>query len=128
VAGVDALGDVGRLGADRELHAAGVAVEALDRRVVADLEDLVANQLGDRGVGLRGHLTRDDDETGGQHGLAGDPAVGVVSEQRVQHGVADLVRDLVRVTLGHRLGGEQTSSHLVLLRFPRPDLGQSVGS
>ena len=36
------------------------------------------------------------------------PAVRVLAQQRVQHRVADLVGDLVRMTLGHRLGGEQS--------------------
>jgi hypothetical protein len=108
---VDALRDVRGLLAEGDLDTAGVAVEPLDRGVVADLEDLLANELGDRRVGLGGHLTRDDHETGGQERLAGDPAVGVAREERVQHGVADRVGDLVRVTLGHGLGGEQTSSH-----------------
>ena len=34
-------------------------------------------------------------------------------EQVVQHRVADRVGDLVGVTLGHGLGGEQTSGHFV---------------
>ena len=52
VAVVDARGDVAGLAADRHLHAAGLAVEALVGGVVADLEDLLAHQLGDRGVGV----------------------------------------------------------------------------
>ena len=35
----------------------------------------------------------------------------VLREQRVQDAVADLVSDLVRVTLGDRLGGEKTACH-----------------
>ena len=31
----------------------------------------------------------------------------VVAQHRVEHAVGDLVGDLVRVALGHRLGGEQ---------------------
>ena len=111
VAAVDALGDVGRLLTDGDLDAAAAAVEALLAVVVADLDDLVAHQRGDRRVALRGHLAGDDDETGRQQRLAGHPAGGVVSDQGVQDGVADRVGDLVRVTLGHRLRGEKASSH-----------------
>ena len=111
VAGVDALGDVGGLAADRDLHAAGGAVEALLRGVVADLEDPVADDLRDVDVAGGGDLAGDDHQAGGEQRLDGDPAVRVLLEQRVEDGVADLVGDLVRVTLGHRLRGEQTSSH-----------------
>ena len=45
VRGVDALGDVRGLRADGHRDAAGGAVEALLRGVVADLQDLVADQL-----------------------------------------------------------------------------------
>ena len=52
----------------------------------------------------------------GQHlGAVGgddrDPAARVLAQHLVEHGVADLVGDLVRVTLGHGLGGEETSCH-----------------
>ncbi len=109
--GVDALRDVRRLRTDRDLDAAGVAVEALVGGVVADLEDLLAHELGDRGVGLGGHLAGNDDQPGGQQRLDGHTALRVVLEQVVEHGVADLVGDLVRVTLGHGLRREQTSGH-----------------
>ncbi len=62
VGGVDALGDVGRLRADADVHAAGGAVEALVRRVVADLEDAVAHGVGDVGERfLRGGRDLADD-------------------------------------------------------------------
>ncbi len=44
---VDAAGDLGRLRADRDVDTAGVAVEAFRRRVVADLEHPIADDLGD---------------------------------------------------------------------------------
>ena len=76
VALVDALRDVRGLRADGDLHAAGAAVEALVGVVVADLEDLLADQLRDRRVGVSVRdLTGDDDEAGGEQRLDGDPAV-----------------------------------------------------
>ena len=59
-------------------------------------------------------LAGDDDEPGGQQRLDRDPAVRVLGEHRVEDRVADLVGDLVRVTLGHGLGGEKASSHVVV--------------
>jgi hypothetical protein len=107
VGGVDALGDVGRLRADRDVHAARGAVEALGRRVVPDLQDPVAHEPRDVDVTTRGHLAGDVHLTGGHHGLDRHPAPPVLLEQRVEDAVADRVAHLVRMTLGHRLAGEQ---------------------
>ena len=111
VPGVDALGDVERLPADGHLHAAAVAVEALVGAVVADLEDLLAHQLGHGGVGGGADLARHDHEPGGEQRLDRDATAGVVLDQVVEDGVADLVGDLVGVSLGHGFRGEQASSH-----------------
>ena len=112
VRGVDALRDVRGLRADGHRDAAGGAVEALLRGVVADVEDLVAHELGDVGVRLGGHLTGDVHQAGGDQGLHGDPGRRVLLEERVEDGVADLVSDLVGVTLGHGLRGEQAAGHI----------------
>ena len=75
VGGVDALGDVGRLRADADVDAAGLAVEALVRRVVADLEDARAHGLRDVGEGLLGrrrHLADDVHLPGGHQCLDRD--------------------------------------------------------
>ena len=59
VGGVHTLGDVGRLCADADVHPARRPVEALVRRVVADVEDARADGVGDVGerfFGRRGHL------------------------------------------------------------------------
>ena len=114
VSGVHALGDVAGLAADRDHHAAGVAVEALLGGVVADREDPVADLLLDVDVAGRGDLARHDHEAGGQQRLDRDPAVRVLLEHGVEHRVTDLVGDLVRVPLGHGLRGEQASSHRLL--------------
>ena len=105
--GVDALGDVRALLADRGADAARRAVEALGRAVVADGEHGVAHDLGDLDVRLGGHLAGDVHEPGGHHRLHGHAAAGILGEHRVEDRVRDLVTDLVRVPLGHRLGREQ---------------------
>jgi len=112
---VHALRDVRRLRADRHGHAARLAVEALLRGVVADLEDLVPDDGRDVGVGLGRHLARHVHQAGGDECLDGDAAADVLLEERVEHGVADLVGDLVRVALGDRLGREEASRHEGLL-------------
>ena len=118
---VDALGDVGALLADRHLDAAGGAVEALGGGVVADAEHGVAHDLGDLDVGLGRDLTGDVHESGGHHRLDGDAAAGVLVEHGVEDRVGDLVTDLVRVSLGDGLGGEQACGHANLLRAATAD-------
>ena len=78
VAGVDPLGDVAGLAADRDLHATGGAVEALVGVVVADLQDLVADQLRDGRVRRRRDLTGHDDQTRREQRLDLHPAPGIV--------------------------------------------------
>jgi hypothetical protein len=107
--GVHTLGDVGRLRADGHTDTAGSAVEALAGGVVADPQDRVAHDRGDVHVTGGGDLTGDVHLAGGDHGLDRDPAARVLGEHRVEDRVADLVGDLVRVALGHRLGGEETA-------------------
>ncbi len=117
VTGVDTGGDVARLGADGDLDAARGAVEALLRGVVADVEDRLADDVRDGGVRRRADLAGDDDEAGGQQGLDRDAQVGAVAvlgHQVVEDRVADAVGDLVGVTLGHGLRGEEASCHVAL--------------
>ena len=58
-------------------------------------------------VGVGRDLAEDEHEAGRRGGLAGDPGVRVLADDRVQDGVADLVAHLVRVALGDGLGREQ---------------------
>ncbi|GHI90340.1 hypothetical protein Sxan_77040 [Streptomyces xanthophaeus] len=108
---VDALRDVRGLRADGHRHAAGGAVEALGRGVVADVEDLLPYEGGDVGVRAGGHLAGDVDLTGGDQGLDRDARGGVLTQQLVEDGVADLVGDLVGMSFGHGLRGEQAAGH-----------------
>ena len=85
MAGVDALGDVAGLAADGHHHAAGGAVEALLRGVVADGEDAVADRLLDVDVPGGGHLAGDDDQTRREERLHSHPTVGVLLQHGVKH-------------------------------------------
>ena len=105
---VDALGDVGRLRADRDRDAARAAVEPDVRGVVADLGDPLAHDGRDLDVALGRDLARDVHEPRGDERLDGDPGLRIDSQQRVEDRVADLVAHLVGVTFGHRFGREKT--------------------
>ncbi len=104
---VDALGDVGRLCADRDGDAARATVEADLRRVVADVDDAVAHQRRDVHVPAGGDLAGDVHEARCDERLDGDAACGVFGEKGVEDAIGDLVADLVGVAFGDRFGGEQ---------------------
>ncbi len=106
---VDAHRDVGRLAVDRRDHGAGLVVEAVLGAGVADGLDRLADDVRQLGVGLGRDLAGDEGDAGRDHRLAGHPAHRVLGEQRVEHGVRDLVGDLVGVPLGHGFGAEEMS-------------------
>ena len=111
----DTLGDVGRLRPDGDGHAAGRAVVALDRRVVADVQDLLPDDPGNVHVCLGGDLAGDVNLAGSDHGLYGYPAARVVLDHGIQQCVTDLVGHLVGMTFSDGLGGEEATSHLTIL-------------
>ena len=115
----DAAGDVVGLLADGDGHAAAGAVEAVGRGVVADAQDGLPDDLRDFDVGVGGDLAGDVDQAGGGQGLHGDPRIRVLGQQGVEDRVADLVTDLVRVPLGHRLGREQAERRRAWTRGSR---------
>jgi hypothetical protein len=78
-----------------------VAVEADLGVVVADVVDDLARQRLDVDPGGGGDLARDDRRAGLHHRLAGHARALVLQQDGVEHGVGDLVRDLVRVAFGH---------------------------
>jgi hypothetical protein len=97
----------GGLLVDGDHDAAGRGVEAPLRVRVADLRDLLADDAGDVDVRLGRDLAGHDDEARRDQRLAGDAPRRVVRENGVEHGVRDLVGDLVGVPFGDRLGREE---------------------
>ncbi len=107
---VHALGDVGRLLVDGGDDGAGLVIEPVAGVVVPDLRDRPPGHLLEVHVGGGRDLPRDEAQPRGQERLAGDATHRVLPEDLVQHGVRDLVGDLVRVALGHGLRGEEVLS------------------
>ncbi len=127
---VDAAGDVGRLLVDGDHDAAGVAVEAGARPVVADGLDRLPGDVGDVDVGVGPQLAGHHDQACGDERLAGHAGmlrVGVAHEDRIEDGVGHLVRDLVGVPLRDRLGGEQPATIHEHVPFGTSDGGESTG-
>ena len=104
---VDAERDVARLLVDRGDDTAGVAIEAVLGADVADVLDGLSHHLRDVDVTGGRDLAGHDHEPGREQRLARDAPPRVLRQDRVEHGVRDLVGDLVRVALGHRLGREE---------------------
>ena len=126
--GVDAHGDVGRLAVQQHLDVGAVIGKAV--LVVADVLDHVARDLRDQFAvdhrlvavlaeerRLAAAFAGDHDLVGGRERFAAEPRVhlavvgdaelDVVLEERIEHRVGNLVADLVGVTFGNRLAGEQ---------------------
>ena len=108
---VHAERDVAGLLVDVGDDAAGVAVKAVLGPVIADGADDFARDLRDVHIAARGDLAHDMDETGGNGRLAGDAAVGVLLQDRVEHGVGDLVADLVGMPLRDGFGSKKMMTH-----------------
>ena len=114
---IDAERDVRRLFVDRDRDAARIGVKAEARIGIADLAHGVADDLWYVDVARCGdlagyvHLTRDDER------LARDATHRILRENGVEHRVGDLIRDLVRVTLGHAFRCER--SFIRHATFPR---------
>jgi len=109
-AGVDALGDVGRLLVEGDHDGATVVVEALVAVVVADSLGGVADGLGDVYIAIAGDFPGDDGEAGGDHGFAGDSGVGVHGEHGIENGIGDLVGHFVGMAHGDGFGGKKVGA------------------
>ena len=108
---VNAHGDVAGLLVYIDDDAAGVAVKAVLRPVIAYLTHDLARELGDIDIALRAYLAHDVDKAGGGRRLAGDAALGVGGKDGVEHGVGDLVADLIGMPLGDGFGCEKIMTH-----------------
>ena len=104
---VHALGDVRRLLVDRVDHRARVGAEPQVGIRVADLADRLAGHVLDVDVRVGRDLARHHDQAGVHERLARHAAVGVVTQDGIEHAVGDLVGDLVRVAFRDGLRGEQ---------------------
>ena len=104
---IDALRDVRRLLVVGHEHGATAVVDAVVGVVVADLLDGLTGNGLEIHHRLGGDLTGHHHQAGVAQRLGGDARELVLRENRVEDGIRNLVRDLVRMTLGNRLGGEK---------------------
>ncbi len=105
--GVDALGDVRRLGVDQDFDLHLLPVEP--GLLVADVLDRPARRLlhhrgGDGG--RPANLAGQHHPIGGGEGLDRDPRLGLGGQEGVDDRIRDAIADLVGMTFGNRFTGE----------------------
>src|SRR3989344_1864239 len=103
---VHAGGDIGRLAADGGQHRAAVRAEA-HLVGVTDVAHHVARHLVEIHVGLGRDLAREHHQVVLDQRLARHARGLVLRQDGVQHGVRDLVTDLVRMTFRYRFRGKK---------------------
>src|SRR5581483_5407175 len=121
---VDAHRNIRRLLVDRDAHAAGLGIEADGRAGIADFAHRLARELWNIDVRFGGHFARDVDLPGNGKRLDRDAGVGILFEQRIEHRVGNLIRELVGMPFGYRLAGEEALvRHLT---FPRSTMRRTL--
>ena len=108
---VHAHGDVGGLLVNRGEHRTGVAVKAKLGPVITDVSHHIPGDLGDVHIAAGGDLPHHMDQAGSHCGLTGHPRSRVLSQDRVQHRVGDLVADFVGMPLGDGFRCKQSFCH-----------------
>ena len=103
---VHAHGDFRRLHSQDVEDLAGLRVETAGEIVVADLGDHVAHQALDVHGGACADLPGEHHDFRLDQRLAGHAGIDVLFDHGVDDRIRDLVRHLVRMTLGHGLGSE----------------------
>ncbi len=97
----------------RPQDGAGAVIKSRGRIIVADFSDRLAGGIFRVVQGIDGLLivhgdfAGQHDQAGGHQRFAGDTGQRIGRQQRIHDGIGDLVGDLVRVSHGDRLGGEQ---------------------
>jgi hypothetical protein len=64
-------------------------------------------------IAIGSDLTQNDYQPHGHSDFAGDPAKGVLFHYGIEHGVGNLVTELVRMSFGNRLRGEKVTRLLI---------------
>ena len=103
----DTLVDVGRLLVDGRKDAARVAVELILALRVADALDDAARHALHVDIRLRAHLARNDHEARGAERLASHLRRRVVTQELIQDGVGNLIRNFVGMSFRDGLRRKQ---------------------
>ena len=108
---VHPLRDIRRLRPDRHRHPTRRPIETLLRRVITDPKDRLPHNRRNIRIRRRRHLTSHMHLTSRDQRLHRHPRRRIRPDQRIQHPITNLISDLVRVTLSHRLRRKQAPRH-----------------
>jgi hypothetical protein len=92
---------------ERSQHRRSVHIETIERRRVSNRIADVTNHFPNVEQRRCRYLAADDQKPHRHVALAGDARLRIASQAFVQNGVGDLVAEFVRMTFGHRFGGEK---------------------
>src|SRR5437868_135212 len=93
---------------------AGVAIKTILGPIVTNLSNRFPRDVRVVNRRFRCDFTGYDNLAGCQQSLASNAGRWVLLKRSVQYGVRNLISDLVRVTLGNRLGSEQNSTMIII--------------
>ena len=123
---IDPHGNLGRLAIDGREHGAGVAIDTVLGPVIPDVQNRLPDELWHVYVGVRRHLAGDQRHAGCDERLAGNPRLGVIGKDTVEHRVGDLVCDLVGMPLGNGFGREKAGTQASVELSPKRSDGSAI--
>ena len=109
---IHAHGDIPRLVGDGGKHSAGIGVKALIRAVITDLAHHAAHQVVKVDESAGGDLTQHHHKTSLGRRFTGHTRHRILRQAGVEHGIADLVAQLIRVPFSYRFRGEQVTGRV----------------
>ena len=112
--GIHAVADLLGLLADGDVDATGLAVEADVGGVKPNIGENAAHQVGNLHVCLGADLAHHVDLARGGQRFHRHAGVGILGEECVQNRVRNGVTNLVRMPLGHGLGGKEANRRGIL--------------
>ena len=109
---VDSLGDIGGLLIEGDQYGTTVGIKATSSSAaIPDRFDHPTHQAVEIDPGRGGHLAGDQAEARVDNGFAGHAAGRILGQQGIEHGITDLITDLVRMPLGNRFRREDVTAH-----------------
>ena len=96
------LGNIGGLLIDGGQYRTGFIIKTHGRVGVANLLDGLPHDGRQIGIGGGGDLAGNDRHASGHHGFTGDPGFGILSKNRIENSIGNLVSHLVRVPFTYR--------------------------